>query len=55
MSDYKVYTDTERAAYLSPACERCGQRRHIVWEDRGEDTAHWLPRDAGCTNEACTA
>lgn len=55
MGDYKLYTDAERASYLAPACERCGQRRHIVWEDKGEAESHWSARDAGCTNEACTA
>ena len=55
MGDYKLYTDAERATFLAPACERCGQRRHVVWEDQGEAEAHWSPRDAGCTNEACTA
>ncbi len=54
MGEYKLYTDTERATYLAPACERCGQHRHVIWEDKGEAAAHWSPRDAGCSNEACT-
>lgn len=55
MGDYKLYSDDERATFLAPSCERCGQHRHIVWEDKGESEAHWSPRDAGCSNEACTA
>ena len=53
MGDYHAYTDEEKATYMAPVCDRCGQHRHIVWEDLGEGERHWVPRDAGCSNEAC--
>lgn len=55
MGDYRAYTDGEKASYVAPACNSCGQHRHIVWEEKGEGDARWIPRDAGCSNEACTA
>lgn len=55
MGDYRAYTDEEKASYVAPACNSCGQHRHIVWEEKGTGAAHWVPRDAGCSNEACTA
>ncbi|MDR4534349.1 MULTISPECIES: hypothetical protein [unclassified Glutamicibacter] len=55
MGDFHAYTMEERATYLAPACERCGQHRHVVWERVASGEDKWLPRDAGCSNEACTA
>ena len=55
MGDYHAYTDEEKAVYVAPACDSCGQHRHVVWEDTGSAGAHWIRRDAGCSNEACTA
>lgn len=55
MGEYRLYTDAEKAAYNAPACELCGQHRHIRWTDRGDGGAHWVPRDAGCSNEACAS
>ncbi|GAA1406811.1 hypothetical protein AUR04nite_05040 [Glutamicibacter uratoxydans] len=54
MGDFRAYTMEERKTYLAPSCQRCGQHRHIVWE-KVPDTETYLPRDAGCSNEACTA
>ena len=54
MGDFRTYTMEERATYLAPPCERCGQHRHVVWA-KVEGTNGYKPRDAGCSNEACTA
>jgi hypothetical protein len=54
MSDFRVYTDAEKASYVAPKCELCGQHRHIRWkEQEAADGKRWIPRDAGCSNEAC--
>lgn len=56
MTDFRSYTAEERASFVAPACEMCGQHRHVRWvpvEDAA-DPPRWTPRDAGCSNEACT-
>ncbi|MBT1003525.1 hypothetical protein KIH31_13015 [Paenarthrobacter sp. DKR-5] len=55
MGEFRLYTDEEKASYVAPSCELCGQHRHIRWTEaeKPEGGAHWLPRDAGCSNEAC--
>ena len=56
MNDFRTYTAEERASFVAPACELCGQHRHIRWTpaDDGGDPPRWVPRDAGCSNEACS-
>ncbi|GAA0196861.1 hypothetical protein GcLGCM259_2595 [Glutamicibacter creatinolyticus] len=54
MGEFRAYTMQERSTYLAPSCERCGQHRHVIWE-QVEGTDKYIPRDAGCSNEACTA
>jgi len=54
MGEFRAYTIQERSTYLAPSCERCGQHRHVIWE-QVEGTDKYIPRDAGCSNEACTA
>lgn len=56
MGDFGLYTDEERASYRAPSCDLCGQHRHIRWTEKEgapESGARWIPRDAGCSNEAC--
>ncbi|WP_168928769.1 hypothetical protein [Sinomonas albida] len=50
MSGFRSYTEEEKHSYVAPSCELCGQHRHIVWR---EDGGQWIPRDQGCSNEAC--
>ncbi|BCT77567.1 hypothetical protein SCMU_34090 [Sinomonas cyclohexanicum] len=50
MSDFRTYTEEEKHSFVAPACDLCGQHRHIVWQQDGDK---WIPRDKGCSNEAC--
>jgi hypothetical protein len=54
MGEYRLYAESEKSTYLAPSCELCGQHRHVRWEHQEKDGASgWVPRDAGCSNEAC--
>ena len=55
MGEYRLYAEDEKTTYLAPSCSLCGQHRHVRWEEKkGDDGGTgWLPRDAGCSNEAC--
>ncbi|GAB4098338.1 hypothetical protein [Sinomonas halotolerans] len=50
MTAFRAYTEEEKRSYVAPTCEACGQHRHIVWHQDGDN---WVPRDRGCSNEAC--
>ena len=54
MGEYRLYAEDEKTTYLAPSCSLCGQHRHVRWEEKKDGEASgWLPRDAGCSNEAC--
>ncbi|GER23807.1 hypothetical protein NCCP1664_23020 [Zafaria cholistanensis] len=54
MGEYRLYAESEKSTYRAPSCSLCGQHRHVRWEKKtGEGASGWIPRDAGCSNEAC--